>query len=62
MESAQKKLPTNPYEHTNYISKLFFVWTLPFVRKGFKSVLNIDDIYKPLSSDQSESLGNRLES
>lgn len=61
MESAQIKLPPNPCENANYLAKLFFVWTVPFFKKGYKKALKIGDIYEPLSCDKSESLGNLLE-
>lgn len=61
MESAQQKLPPNPNESSNFLSKLFFVWTLPFFKKGYKQVLTLDDMYQPLTCDRSESLGDRLE-
>lgn len=61
MEHSKQKLPPNPYESANIVSKLFFIWTLPFFKIGYKKVLKVDDIYEPLRCDQAERLGNRLE-
>lgn len=61
MESATRKLPPNPRENANVLSVLFFVWTLPLFKKGYAKVLELEDIFQPLISDRSESLGNRLE-
>lgn len=61
MESTRRKLPPNPRENANFLSVLFFVWTLPLFKKGYAKVLELEDIFQPLTSDRSESLGNRLE-
>lgn len=61
MESARIEHPANPREDANFLSKLFFTWTIPFFRKGYKKILQIDDVYKPLSCDRSQQLGDRLE-
>lgn len=61
MESTQLKLPQNPYEKANILSRWFFMWTLPFFKKGYTKILSLDDMYQPLTCDRSESLGNRLE-
>lgn len=61
MESAKLKLPSNPRETANVLSKLFFAWMIPFFKTGYKHVLRINDMYEPLASDKSELLGNRLE-
>lgn len=60
MESAKRKLPPNPREKANILSVLFFVWTLPLFKKGYAKVLELEDIFQPLTCDRSESLGNRL--
>lgn len=61
MEQFQQKLPPNPHEGANALSKLFFIWTLPLFKIGYKKVLKVNDIYEPPADDQSERLGNRLE-
>lgn len=61
MESNRLKLPPNPYENANFLSKIFFIWTVPFYKIRYKKEINFDDVYGPLNCDRSESLGNRLE-
>ena len=61
MESSRFKLPPNPCENANVLSKLFFVWALRFFKIGYQKVLKVNDIYEPLTRDRSEYLGNRLE-
>lgn len=61
MDSFREKLPPNPQENANILSKLFFVWSLPFFKFGYQKVLKVNDIYEPLARDRSECLGNRFE-
>lgn len=61
MESARLKLTPNPCENANFLSKLFFIWTIPFYKIRYKNEINMNDLYGPLKSDRSELLGNRLE-
>lgn len=61
METVQRKQPINPCETSNCLSKIFFTWTLPFFKKGYQKTLQLDDIFEPLISDRSNSLGDRLE-
>lgn len=61
MESIRRKLSPNPRETANILSRLFFTWTLPMFRKGYNKTLSMDDMYQPLNSDRSKSLGDRLE-
>lgn len=61
MESIQRKQPLNPCDNANILSKIFLTWTLPFFKKGYKKVLQIDDIFQPLINDRSDTLGDRLE-
>lgn len=61
MESTRKTLPPNPRENANIFSVLFFAWTVPLFKKGYSKILELDDIFKPLKSDQSNLLGERLE-
>ncbi|XP_046746905.1 ATP-binding cassette sub-family C member 4-like [Diprion similis] len=51
----------NPKETANILNWLCFGWTLPIFRKGYKRDLQIEDLYDPLKSNESESLGDRLE-
>lgn len=61
MDSYRQKLPPNPHESANILSKLFFIWTLPFFKIGYEKALNVSDVYEPLAYDRAEYLGNRLE-
>lgn len=61
MESSRVKYPANPCENANFLSKIFFVWIIPFYKVRNKNGINMNDVYEPLKCDQSESLGDRLE-
>lgn len=61
MESGTIELPPNPCEKANIFSKSLFTWILPFFKKSYKRDLEIADVYRPLKSDRSEILGQRLE-
>lgn len=61
MESSQRKLPPNPRDNTNFFSKIFFLWTIPLFKKGYSKILQMEDMFRPLKVDLSESLGNRLD-
>lgn len=61
MESSQRKWPPNPRESANILSIIFFTWTWPLFKKGYQNILKLDDIFKPLRCDKSETLGDRLE-
>lgn len=52
--------PDNPYDEAGIISKVFFFWLNPFIRKGFQKDLELDDIYKVPGEDLSEDLGQTL--
>eukprot|EP00096_Caligus_rogercresseyi_P011383 TRINITY_DN4461_c0_g1_i2.p1 TRINITY_DN4461_c0_g1~~TRINITY_DN4461_c0_g1_i2.p1 ORF type:complete len:890 (+),score=159.36 TRINITY_DN4461_c0_g1_i2:173-2842(+) len=52
---------TNPKSKTNIISNIFFLWTIPFIRKGQKADFDINDLYKTLREDYSRGLNDRLE-
>lgn len=52
---------SNPRSGANILSIIFFGWTIPIFRKGYSKVLDVDDIYEPLKSDQSNNLGDQLE-
>lgn len=61
MESVRRKLEPNPREKANVVSVLLFWWTIEMFRKGYRKVLDIADLYQPLSIDRSERLGDRLD-
>lgn len=61
MESAARVLPPNPRENANFLSVLCFAWVVPFFKKGFKKNLQLEDVYRVLERDRSESMGDQLE-
>ncbi|KAG5681565.1 hypothetical protein PVAND_010984 [Polypedilum vanderplanki] len=61
MEQSNQKVADNPREKANFVSIVTFFWTIPLFRKGYKKVLEIEDLYRPLKVDESENLGDRLE-
>lgn len=61
MESTHQKLKSNPREKTNFLSIIFFAWTIPLFKKGYGKILQLEDLFQPLNSDKSELLGDRLE-
>lgn len=61
MESQQQKFQPNPQENTNFLSKIFFIWTIPLFKKGYSKILQIEDMCQPLKCDRSALLGDRLE-
>lgn len=61
MESSKRKLDANPKENANILSILLFSWTIPIFKKGYRKVIEIEDIFRPLNEDRSDLLGDRLE-
>lgn len=61
MESTRLKLSPNPCENANFVSKLLFLWLIPFFKMRNKKEININDLDGPLRCDLSESLGDKLE-
>lgn len=61
METTTTEQVLNPKEKSNPISSLFFLWTIPLFRKGYKKELTIEDIYTTLKKDKSDKLGDILE-
>lgn len=61
MEASHKNLPPNPRQKSNFLSIIFFAWTVPLFKKGYGKVLQLEDLFRPLSGDNSSSLGERLE-
>ncbi|XP_028287423.1 cystic fibrosis transmembrane conductance regulator [Parambassis ranga] len=51
----------SPVEDANFISKFFFWWTSPLLRKGFRKKLELTDVYKAPSFDLADNLSERLE-
>lgn len=61
MEATKRKLPTNPAEKANWLSKLFLLWTFKVFKNGWKKDLEIDDLYETLQRDKTAQLGDRLD-
>lgn len=61
MEVLKNPLNPNPREKANFLSALTFFWTIKIFKKGYKKVLELEDLFKPLEVDRSEALGDRLE-
>uniref|UniRef100_A0A6Q2YNS4 Cystic fibrosis transmembrane conductance regulator n=1 Tax=Esox lucius TaxID=8010 RepID=A0A6Q2YNS4_ESOLU len=51
----------SPVEDANFLSKYFFWWTSPLLRKGFRKKLELTDVYKAPSFDLADNLSERLE-
>ncbi|XP_056271627.1 cystic fibrosis transmembrane conductance regulator isoform X2 [Pseudoliparis swirei] len=51
----------SPVEDANFLSKYFFCWTAPLLRKGFQKKLELTDVYKAPSFDLADNLSERLE-
>ncbi|KAL0968660.1 hypothetical protein UPYG_G00269840 [Umbra pygmaea] len=51
----------SPVEDANFLSKYFFCWTSPLLRKGFRKKLELSDVYKAPSFDHADNLSERLE-
>ncbi|XP_074124309.1 cystic fibrosis transmembrane conductance regulator [Sminthopsis crassicaudata] len=51
----------SPLEKANVLSKLFFSWTRPILRKGFRHRLELSDIYQIPSSNSADYLSEKLE-
>ncbi|XP_036375803.1 cystic fibrosis transmembrane conductance regulator-like [Megalops cyprinoides] len=51
----------SPVEDANFLSRYFFWWTSPILRKGFKQKLELSDVYKVPSFDTADHLSERLE-
>ena len=58
---SNQKVAENPKENANFLSKITFLWTVNLFRKGYRTDLKVEDLYRPLKSDESERLGDRLE-
>lgn len=61
MESTKRKFAQNPRENANIFSVLLFYWTIPIFKKGYRKILELEDIFQPLNVDRSEELGDRLD-
>ncbi|CAG9768357.1 unnamed protein product [Ceutorhynchus assimilis] len=61
MDGALMLKKDNPKLKANIFSKLFFAWTIPLFYIGSKRSIRISDLYKTLTADKSEKLGDKLE-
>lgn len=61
MDQSDAKRADNPRENANIFSILSFYWTIGLFKKGYRQVLALEDLYRPLKKDESASLGDRLE-
>ncbi|XP_027621726.1 cystic fibrosis transmembrane conductance regulator [Tupaia chinensis] len=51
----------SPLERASVISKLFFSWTRPILKKGYRQRLELSDIYQIPSADSADNLSEKLE-
>ncbi|XP_075065076.1 cystic fibrosis transmembrane conductance regulator isoform X2 [Mixophyes fleayi] len=51
----------SPLEKANIFSKIFFSWTKPILRKGYRQRLELSDIYQIPAEDSADNLSERLE-
>ncbi|XP_053572660.1 cystic fibrosis transmembrane conductance regulator [Bombina bombina] len=51
----------SPLEKANILSKIFFSWTKPILRKGYRQRLELSDIYQIPTDDSADNLSERLE-
>lgn len=51
----------SPLEKASFISKLFFSWTTPILRKGYRQRLELSDIYQAPSSDSADHVSEKVE-
>lgn len=61
MDFTEQRLPPNPAEKANFLSKLFFIWIMPLFKKGYSKDLEVEDLYDVLKGDQAKHLGDKLE-
>ncbi|KAL6034547.1 hypothetical protein STEG23_034985, partial [Scotinomys teguina] len=51
----------SPLESASFISKLFFSWTTPILKKGYRQRLELSDICQAPSSDLADHVSEKLE-
>lgn len=61
METGTRKLKENPRHKANFLSVLFFGWSIPIFKTTYDKVLEAHDAVEPLQQDRSKLLGERLE-
>ncbi|XP_066138463.1 ATP-binding cassette sub-family C member 4-like isoform X2 [Euwallacea fornicatus] len=61
MDAAFKLEKENPKKKANFLSKLFFAWTIPLFHLGSKRKIKLTDLYQTLPVDKSEVVGEKLQ-
>ncbi|CAD6221999.1 GSCOCT00005266001.2-RA-CDS [Cotesia congregata] len=61
MDATKTTTNPNPREKANFLSVLFWTWTLKLFRTGYSKILEPEDLFDPLKIDRSSVLGDRLE-
>lgn len=61
MEAVQRELGPNPRNGANIFSQIFLIWTAKIFKIGYRKVLDVTDLFRPLHKDQSDVLGDKLE-
>lgn len=61
MDSVNRKFQENPRNSSNFVSNLFFSWTIPIFKRTYYKILDANDVSEPLTQDRSNVLGDRLE-
>ncbi|CAL9690131.1 unnamed protein product [Knipowitschia caucasica] len=61
MEPHPKEPKDNPLVTANLLSKIFFCWLNPLFKVGYDRKLEEEDMYKVLSEDASDKLGEELQ-
>ncbi|KAM5206026.1 LOW QUALITY PROTEIN: cystic fibrosis transmembrane conductance regulator [Hipposideros larvatus] len=51
----------SPLEKASVFSKVFFSWTTPILKKGYRQRLELSDIYQIPSADSADNLSEKLE-
>lgn len=62
MDYSKKPEKENPRSSSNPLLQLTFLWMLPLLYRGSKKGLSTDDLTKCMEKDNSELLGDKLES
>ncbi|XP_044588303.1 probable multidrug resistance-associated protein lethal(2)03659 isoform X2 [Cotesia glomerata] len=61
MDATKTTTNPNPREKANFLSVLFWTWTLKLFRIGYSKILEPEDLFDPIKIDRSSVLGDRLE-
>lgn len=61
MDYIRKAPRANPFAKASLLSKIFFWWVYPLLRKGRKKELDLDDLYDPVEEDLAGQIGDDIE-